>query len=401
MCQRLISCGYYDYRPGEPVGNKLLLDTIFDRTWDQTKHKHKFKTLKLLPHPEPEALAAIPTSRVRKITVVHYDGRAAAKTIGVTVENKCSPSQLAAAVGAVLQPPLGASERILIMQGTTSNMHVNTYHLADDRQLGDGSFAHVRTWAFRVPKPSRPSSAHPSDSYATPEYLIISNHRGSDYDGRNELHPVVLPISAEHLRGGAAANKAVADALARAVQPYLKPGQLAVKVPFTLKRCGYQHEQMGPFCEARGAPLRALSPGNGSYVAPLDACWREQQATMYDLAVFASPAVDDSASADALKETVEREEALRKRWGAMAGWWPGVLGAGWLSVWLSWLAPACCLLVKHAQLLLAVPWPTEGKINKHGRVALYAGQFQRHRTASLILPGHLGGTPTSTTHMPP
>jgi hypothetical protein len=309
--QRLVPSGYYDYRRDKPMGDKLLLNTIFDRAWDKATCMHKYSTLELLPYPEPEAPEPppIPTPRVRKVTVVHYDGREAARTIGVNVENRCSPSQLAAAVGATLQPPLDTNlEQILIMQGSITNMYVNTYQLADNLQMGDGTFAYMRTWAFRVPKPK----PKPSSTDAMPEYVIIFNHKSSpgSFDGRCELHPVVLPVaSADCLYGGADANKAVADALVDAVRPYVRPGWFAANdAPFTLERQAYLYgEPNGAFCEPRNVPL------SGSNVATLDAFWDVQQASMYNMAAFSDPVVDISASVDALRESKDRELVLRDR----------------------------------------------------------------------------------------
>jgi hypothetical protein len=233
------------------------------------------------------------------------------------VDNKCSAEELEAAVAGALQPPLLDSERIVLLQGSTYSLSCNA--ATPPAQLADGHVAHTRIWAFRVPAPAAgpapapAAAAPPGSSHASPDYVLIGNSRGSDYDGRNAMHPVLLPLDPQHLRGGPAAARALAEGLIAAARPYRQAGEPAGRAsspPFAFKRTGYMPDQMGPFSETRGAPLQAAS---GRAVASLEATWREAAAGGYDLAAFGHPEVAASASAEALKESEELAAALKSR----------------------------------------------------------------------------------------
>jgi hypothetical protein len=213
------------------------------QTYNNRKHRMKRSLLKLHgPNVGPAPTPPGPT-RVRAVTVHHFDGRAPPTTYGVAVPPEATLQQVMDAA-APLAGGLHAGEHfVAAAHGERSiTRWLSPTDKVTDR---DASSSMARIALYRVPKPAKSRVTDPQ--YAAVRLLrpAAATEEGMPLP-RDLGLPLLLPLTPAHANGGAKARAAVAAAVITAVRPFLS-ATAAVAPPVTAaslslwRSSGYNH----------------------------------------------------------------------------------------------------------------------------------------------------------------
>ncbi|KAI3434920.1 hypothetical protein D9Q98_002974 [Chlorella vulgaris] len=316
--ERLVPTGYYvppDSSAHE--GRKLTINSLFEKQWDQAARKYnpvhlKFKKLKL-----QEDAPELTNSRLRKVTILHYDGRAKPTTYGLEVGKEATVQEImdAAAPLAGLDP---ACEQFIAMNGGhgSGSSHLGAHFVEASRMVSDRSLESLRLALWRVPKPA----GKPSD----PNYAVVFHrkHTGLDcplWEGVG--YPTLVPINKNLAQGGTAAARTVLESVVQALAPLLREPEGAPPVAqaakllmsagvhlirtsphgcaFTMSDSTSEFSVTKPYDSSMRYGERFFREG---YIF-LRLDWKSAELAAYDTAAWDSAVTDASASEEAMQPT--------------------------------------------------------------------------------------------------
>ncbi|GAB4812994.1 hypothetical protein N2152v2_000040 [Parachlorella kessleri] len=314
IIKRLAPNGFYTADPrNHHYGDRLCIDNMFEDTYDYMLRAPTGKFLQLGPPTLPPEPAEPGPSRVRQVTIFHFDGRAVPTTYGVTVPKEATVAQIMQAA----KPLAGVArdEEFLAfnMKGGIEQAALNaivpstqvTDHLS--QQLGT-----IGLW--RLPKKTKGGADYPS-------YAVIYHKKRNKPEGYPDFLPVgratVVPLGASYANGGRAAERVILERLLRALSPLLKEGAAPVQVDDLLGSCSearlvrtsqaaYSHTgSWEPFRTSRpfnaGGRCGEKCFSDGKLFLRLE--WSEELLERFDWGALITPAVHESASPAAIKPT--------------------------------------------------------------------------------------------------
>ncbi|GLC42798.1 hypothetical protein PLESTM_001380900 [Pleodorina starrii] len=372
---------YFDSKAKqEDRGDRLALENLLDAHFGLHGGKYKSKSvyLKLLPlPPPPEDTLPIPTERVRKVLVVDCLGRTPATLMGVRVPQKVKRADLLTALAPMLRPLFSASCELLHLLQFNS-FESNGKVVEPDTTLDDSYFEHScsgedgrQLVVYRTsnhPWPSWPSTAaglssagaqqtwsampvyghdggapsapSPAPTTSVPAWVVVQLRQfrpppGPDATSAERYSPttnrltapLLVPLHKDHARGGHEAEQELRTALLRGMQPYrtATPLDAGASAPVIVLRGNRSYLSDRPSSTShtrwgvQGDSVGSWAPG--SSIPQLTAVFAHNlPATSYWLNQLRTPAVDPSASPEALRqseasiaEAKRREAASRKR----------------------------------------------------------------------------------------
>ncbi|GLC36509.1 hypothetical protein PLESTB_000156300 [Pleodorina starrii] len=367
----------------EDLGDRLELENLLDERFGLHGGKYKSKSvyLKVLPlPPPPEDTLPMPTERVRKVLVVDCLGRTPATLMGVRVPQKVKRAGLLAALAPMLRPLFSASCELLHLV-YFNRFEVSGFKFVEpDTTLDDSFFENFcsgeneeefvvyrtsnhpwpswpstsaglssagaqETWdampvyghdgGARSASSSTPTSSVPAwvlvrlrqFSRPPPSLDALPEERNRCSNTTTLTASLLVPLRKDHARGGHEAEQELKTALLRGLQPYrtATPLDADASAPVIIVRGDrtYMMHQPSSTCNTRwgvqGDSLGAWAPGLP--IPQLTAVFaHDLPATSYRLNQLRTPAVDPSASPEALRQFEasiaegKRREAASRKW---------------------------------------------------------------------------------------
>ncbi|PSC76011.1 helicase-like transcription factor isoform B [Micractinium conductrix] len=337
--ERLAPTGFYvpvnvNHFSGHDIGaygDRLCIDNIFNTTWDMASSTYKPQYLQLRKMPLLPAPPEPTTMRVRQVTIMHHDGRAAPTTHGISLPKEATLAQILDAA-APLAGLDRARERFLAMD--IKSQALTAVFLPDSFKLTDTNAKHHSVALWRVPKEE---SARPG----APNYCVIFHRRPTPQDAIQHMLmgrsweavglPTLLPLGDTCANGGRAAEKAMLERLLAALEPLRRREDGAATPPPAqdIKTLGLKLYRSSPYgcggysatsdAEADFAVLRAVNTHmrygetffrEGRLFLRVD--WTPEALESFDVGAWQHPKVDASASPAAIKPTLDLMKVLEE-----------------------------------------------------------------------------------------